>query len=917
MKKHYFIYNTIFALLTFGAGWVSCSEIEDFDTMTPEQRQLIGKGVNFDASISDPFETRAQYDLTGGFNEGDMLTIYRQYWVEKNGGYFGEEAYRQYKLIQKRAQGTNIAIGDPNWKPAFETESGKPQWKGGEWNKDTNQTEQFPQTESDSLTWDNDRTLRFRAIGRNNYAGCITGGKYQYYPDFSISDWVTVSGPTTEVPFTMRHLGSRIVFSPRSGNYIQKVEISFSKKDYEWEDNSVTTGNDTSDKFPKTINGVYITAQQAADNVKAIYEKMCMPSGVDKETGLLKAMTKEFYNTASTDDFTHIVEKSTLASGVTVSATTTDMIQYGTQSGTDIAQYIQHPVFSQRLWGSNLFLVTIPYDMSKENGGEPIVLPPYTRFRVWMYDVNNGDGQITKDQNGDTVSPVEGNYHILSLEDFGSTFEKGLEMTAGRSYQFYVGYQYDQLKVEVAPQFSWTEQDITINTPATDETTVPELSDQPYKWWQDAIATAIYNVQNPPQGQTNVDYNPVFEIVNEKQFLEFINLVNGTAAKNGSRELHQAHRTILKPDGTVQEAGYWWYTGIAENGDTLWTTEEIQKDNGFVFYQEYRRSVGDNRAEAIPAYLKEPYSFYDNSFSKHFTVKLKKDLDMSEWKLASIGKDALSAFQGVFDGQNHIIKNIYMENEYLFGNIKGADIRNLKLVSDHNLALVNLATLDNYIAGISLKANCTGSSIADSIIGIDANGRENISYVVGCIHEGLAGNGMVGRADNLYMYGCMEAGEGIPSTNGALLGQYYDSTNPFFATQPGEFPEWGRFMCNYYDIEKSPGTKATSVNEVYKAQEYIRGAKSHVLKATNDYILSGDLKYSQLSDVQKQEIYGLAPWKAMNYGIYKYNESTIGQAHPCTLHYENNTVGYANRYPVLVSGELNSSLYGDVLDQLN
>ena len=910
MKTHYYIYNTLFTLLALGAGWMSCSEIEDFDTLTPEQYQLIGKGVNFDASISDPFITRASsYDLTGGFNEGDMLTIYRQYWVEDEG--FGEEAYRQYSLIQKRAQGTDIAIGDPNWKPAKD-------WKGGEWNKETKKTVQFTQTDADSLTWDNDRTLRFRAIGRNNYAGCITGGRDSYYPDFTISDWVTVSGPTTEVPFTMKHLGSRIVFSPRTGNYIQKVEISFSKEDYEWEDNSVSIDNDNSDKFPKEVDGVLITAEQAANNVKAIYEKMCMPSGVDMETGLLKAMTTKFYTTASTNDFTHIVEKPTLASGVSVTAETTDMIQYGTQSGADIAQYIQHPVFSQRLYGSNLFLVTIPYDMSKESGGDPIVLPSYTRFRVWMYDVNNGDGQTTNSQNGSAVSSVEGNYHILSLEDFGDAFKNGLEMTAGRSYRFFVGYQYDQLKAEVAPQFSWKEQDINIQDPAVDETTEPELSSQPYKWWQDAIATAIYNVQNPPQGQTKVDYNPVFEINNEKQFLEFINLVNGTAATNGTRELYQAHRTILKPDGTVQEAGYWWYTGIAQNGDTLWTTEEIQKHNGFVFYQEYRRSVGDNRAEAIPAYLKESFSFYDKSFNKHFTVKLNKDLDMAEWKLASIGNADLSAFQGVFDGQNHSIKNLYMENEYLFGNIKGADVRNLKLESDHNLALVDKATLDNYIAGISIKANCTKSSIANSIIGWDATAeRENISYIVGCIHEGLSGDGMIGKADNLYMYGCMEAGEGIPSSKGALLGVYNNPNDPFFATQPGSFPDWGRFMCNYYDIEKSPGTKATSVNEVYKAQEYIRGAKSHVLKATQDYLLSGDLLYSKLSDIQKQEIYGLAPWKAMNYGIYKYNESTVGQAHPCTLHYENNTVGYANRYPVLVSGELNSSLYGDVLDQLN
>lgn len=888
--------------------------------MTPEQQRLLGTAVNFDASIADPFTTRASYyDKTGNFCVGDMLTIYRQYWVPED-DVFGEEAYRHYRLVQKVAQGTDIYIGDPNWKAVkYINSDDKVIWKGGEWNATSKQTVPFDQEESDSLTWDNNRTVRFRAIGRNNYANCITGGKNSYYPDFTISDWVTVSGPTTEVPFSMKHLCSRIMFAPLSGgNYIQKVEISFSPEDYAWEDNSGTAAEDTGDKFPQTIDGVVITAEQAANNVKAIYERMCMPSGVDKETGLLKTMTKKFYNGATTPDFTHIVEKNTLASGTKVDATTTDMVLYGTQTSEDIAQYIQRPTFTQRMYGSYLFLVTIPYDMSKENGGEPIVLPPYTRFRVWMYDVNNGDGQTTTDQNNNSVSWVEGNYHIFSLSDLNDErFKDGLDLSAGYSYQFNVGYRYDQLNVDVAPSFSWEEQNLGIKDNVLDETTEPELTAEPYKWWQDAIATAIYNVQNPPAGQQKVDYNPVFEIANEKQFLEFINLVNGTAATN-TFDLNQIYRTIYNTDGTVKSEGYWWYTGITEDGEYLWTTSAAQKNNGFVFYQQYIRSVGDNRAEAREAYLKGPFSFYDQSFNKHFTVKLTADLDMKDWKLPSIGKDAASTFKGVFDGQNHTIKNLYMKDEYLFRYIEGADIRNLKLESDHKLALVDQAKLDNYIAGISIKADCTKSSIANSIIGRDeALDRENISYVVGCIHEGLAGDGMVGKADNLYMYACMEAGEGIPSSKGALLGTYHNTEDHFFATQESKYPDWGRFMCNYYDIEKSPGTNATAVAEVYKAQEYIRGVKSHVLKATKDYLLSSDLPYSKLSDLQKQEIYGLAPWKAMNYGIYKYNQSTVGLAHPCTLHYENNTVGYANRYPVLVSGELTSALYGDVLDQMN
>lgn len=893
--------------LMIGLCSTSCNEEEWYSSLSQEQRDLLGKGVNFNASVSDPFYTRASWaDLEGRFSVGEQMVIYRQYWT---GSAFGEEAYRQYNLVQKYAAGTgSIApLGDPNWLPLANR-------KGGNWNG--TQTVEIDQTAADSLTWDNDRTVRFRAIGRSNYANCINNGKNSYYPDYTISDWVTVSGPTTEIPFEMKHLGCRIVFSPlgdNNGNQIQKVEISFDPHDYQWEDNSVSKGDDENDKIIIDENGTQLTATDAANKVKAVYNRMCMPAGVDKESGLLLTMTKTFYDEGSTEDFQKILEKPVLADETAVGESTKDRISFGTQTSDNIATYIQRPVFTSRMNTRYLFMVTVPYDMSSNvNKGEVLVLPPYTRFRVWLYDTNSGDNMSTADQKGNTVYKTEGNYHILTLSDFGDTFKDGLELTAGASYQFKVGYQYDKFKAEVAPTLSWEEQNLAIQN-GSQVNTDPSLSTEPYMWWKDAIDDAIRVVTT-----NSGDFNPVFEIKTPQEFLEFINLVNGTATQKMSG-LEQAYRTIYNLDGTVNEekSGYWWYTGLTDEGEPIWTTREAMEAQGYIFYNQYFRSVGDNRAEARETYLKGPFSFYDASFNTAFKVKLSADLDMDDWMLASIGSGTSASFMGEFDGQNYTISNLNMENEYLFENIKDADIRNVRLTSTHNLALVNAAKGSNYLVGISLKANSTNSSIAQSIIGVDAEGRANASYVVGCIHEGTAGDGMIGTADNLFMYGCMETAGGIPSSKGALLGTYYDNNEKFFAPQGGKYAEWGRFMCNYYNTETSPGTSATAVAGVYKPQEYIRGAKTHVLKAVKDYLLPDETPYNKLSDLQKSEIYGLAPWKAMNYGIQQYNASSIGEKHPCTMHYENTITGYINRYPQLKNGVPATSQYANVLDQNN
>ena len=78
---------------------------------------------------------------------------------------------------------------------------------------------------------------------------------------------------------------------------------------------------------------------------------------------------------------------------------------------------------------------------------------------------------------------------------------------------------------------------------------------------------------------------------------------------------------------------------------------------------------------------------------------------------------------------------------------------------------------------------------------------------------------------------------------------------------------------------------------------------SHILKAKNDYMIGDDVDMSLLSENMKKEMYGLAPWKAMNQGIEKYNSSKTGSKYPCKMRYQTSSVGYTHLYPTLVYHE--------------
>ncbi len=861
-----------------------CSDDETY--LSPDEGILMGRGVNFKTSIAEPFTTRTTHRHDGSFNEGDIMTIYRQY-SHDAGLTFDtnseHETYRVYYYNTKYATGTSIAL-ETDWKP-----------KAGETGRDFNRDPaEFTQTDADSLTWENGKTVRFRAWSRSNLADVlVNGGKGNYYPDYCVSGWVTVSGPTLDIPLTLKHQGCRIGFVEKNGNELYKAEICTDWRDYKRLDNSTDDEHDTSSEYESGKTDEQ--AKKECDSVVAVYNRMCMPAGVDINTSLLRTLTKTKYESMADADF-H-----------TIHAMTEGIVKFETLDSAHIRSDAQRPVFTSNI-DSRLYMITIPYDISTEGQGEALTLPACTRIRIYLYDVNNGDK--------DNTTGYEATYHIFTLGDIMKNdkvlFPNGLPLLSGYSYLFSVGYHYDHLTVTPADNFSWEAQDAAVGT-TTDEKKTPGESTK-FAWWKNAIKIEIDSISK----DNSQRYNPAFHIDTEEEFLELIELVNGTCVNDSAR--NDSLTLVLDPtkeytkDDPATKADYRWYPskyvtdGKVQNqhkADSM--SHETAEGFGYIFYEHYYPANADQPAYSIEDYLRGPYSFFDENLNRHFTIYLDDDLDLADWELETIGKTTTNSFRGLLEGQSHTIKNINMKDEYMFGYCYDVSLMNLNIETTHNFKLIREARAANTttgygadFVGISLKAPSTGNPFATTL--------EGSSYVVGCYYEGKAGGALVGTADNLYMYGNMVVATDIPSGKGALLDSYAGSSE-FFKPQTAGSLSWGNFMVNYYDITESPNATAVGGKDYsYEPQQYIRGSESCILKAKNDNLISDEVSWDQLTAQMKKGYYGLAPWKAMNYAIYRYNSTTVGSVAPCRVHYVCNTTGYDNRYPELVKGAPNSDL---------
>lgn len=848
----------IYYIITLMAALAACSDDLPMQGLDKKQQQLLGRAVNFDASVADAFESRASYNHDGQFNQGDLMKIFRQY-SDDGGKTFNQipVTYRLYYYKPIYVGGSTIVI--PNgWQ--WHVKAGKTGCEEGEY---------FTQTEADSLSWENGNSVRFFASSLSNLAGALDSDNWnRYYPDFMMSNMVSTSGPTENVAFTMRHLGCRIGFAPKnSGNQIAKVEICLDWEDYKRKDNAGSAADDAAEIISDDEAKMY------AENVKSAYYRMCMPGGLDLVNSRLNALTKAYVNGGGKVSDLYLDESQE------------KMVILGQKTMEEIKNEVVRPKFVPN--DNRFYMISIPHDMSSDfsEKGALITLPSCTRFKVWLRDVNSGDTS-----SGDNM---ENSYHIFSLMDVKDG--DGMTLYAGYSYLFRVGYHYDRFTVEIDPSFSWAEQDVQGSEFEENTGTKPDARD--FGWWTRAIDTAIDQAVN-----YNKQYNPEFIINSKEEFITFLKLVNGTAHEN-TGTLKRAYRTDKNnPDNGLK---YWWYDpdNLRDaNGDTLWVSHADAEQEGFVFYKRYNPSDGDKPAYISEEYLSGPYSFYSDIVKRHFAVNLACDLDFDDCEISAIGS-AVSPFKGYFNGGMHTVSNFRVEGNYLFANIEGGSITNLKLKSNYTVGLLNEGK-ETHIAGIDIEApSPAGASIAVKLTGTDA---KSPSYVVGCTHRSRSlSDGkapLVGEGNHLRMWGCMNTVSGI--AGGALLGKYAAGADAFFAPQPkADEVAWGNIMCCYYDTQCSPGANAVDdITDSYLYNEYVRGRLTHVLCAKNDNMIELGI-YDKLTDPnQKADFYGVAPWRAMNCAIDRYNTTAVGRLYPCKAHYEEDSNGYTMLYPTLEPG---------------
>ena len=860
MKRTYRIWSWIWLLVVA----VACQQ-EDIaePPLSVDQQSLIGRAINFDASYAQPFATKTTYDNTGVFNEGDRMRIYRQYYKPEQHGFDEQtEAFRTYSYVSRVATGTSIVLGK-SWK----VEVGKQGSNG----RENGVAVTFTQAEKDSLTWESGQTVRFRAWALSNLSGCINTSSWDgYYPDFSVSEWVTASGPTMQVPLTLKHIGCRLHFTRKGGNQIYKIEFATEKEDYEYEDNAGSSVEDENDKEKD--------AADCAQRVSMAYHQLCWPGGVSFDGGLLAlpkmTETTSFFQPKQIDEYFG------------------EMIPFGTRSADDIRDKAERPRFNNL--NEDFYLIAIPYDMST-TGGQPITLPACTRFRIYLRDVNNGDDKNT--------SGYEGAYHLFCLKDIKDEngkcpFAEGLTLKGGCSYSFSVGYQYGKLTISTSTDLSWKDGGLREETSSKDDLAVAEPQKR-FEWWKKGLDEAIAAATATDESKRK-SYAPEFEISTAAQFREFIQLVNGTAATK-TEGLTRAYRTKLNTDNNSH---YWWYrTSGTTPGDTTWVTKQDAEKEGYLFYNQYYPSDGDRPAYYIEELLTAPYSFYDSYVMKKLKVKITAPIDFNDLPLPGMTQP----FSGWFEGGMNTLKALYITHGILFGRLEQAVVTNLTVQSWHPLCLVGSGK-ETLLAGLALHAPSSGQ-LAQTLVGE--------CTVVGCVTTGTNGHPLVGKADNLSMQGCLQACSKV--SGAALLGGYdKQQTGWRESFKPLETAAWGSLMGCYYDRTTSPNIPFVGGESYsYKLpQQYVRALDTWYLCALEDHLLQDPDYYDLItSDSERRFYYGLAPWRALNSVIYHYNQTSQGKLYPCNAHFQVSDTGFDNRYPQLVSGAPTD--YKDLTQQNN
>lgn len=185
----------------------------------------------------------------------------------------------------------------------------------------------------------------------------------------------------------------------------------------------------------------------------------------------------------------------------------------------------------------------------------------------------------------------------------------------------------------------------------------------------------------------------------------------------------------------------------------------------------------------------------ENSIYASKVYKLIADIDMTgEHNWIPIGLSDKNPFQGIFDGNGKIIKNIKIGNDGttvdikyagIFGYVTGSDIKNLGVQWTRITSSSYAGGIAAYVSGSTIKdCNSTGeisSSVCGGIIGSSETSNILNCYTVGAI-SGVTVGGIIGESNNSNIKGCYSTGNISGNTIGGIAGYSKGTISDCYST---------------------------------------------------------------------------------------------------------------------------------------
>ena len=193
------------------------------------------------------------------------------------------------------------------------------------------------------------------------------------------------------------------------------------------------------------------------------------------------------------------------------------------------------------------------------------------------------------------------------------------------------------------------------------------------------------------------------------------------------------------------------------------------------------------------------------------TLVLTNDIDLSGYSSwTSIGNASNKTFNGTFDGQGHVIKNL---KNSLFGYTEGAEIRN-----------VGIENCD-----ISIDTSTSSQSSAGGLIGIANNTKINNSYVTGNIKA----NGLY----NSYLGGLIGVATRVEISNSYYSGTISSTTsNSAESVSGGLIGDSTTSKINNSYVNANITTSSTSTYKAYVSSGGLIGEGSSSDVISNSYV---------------------------------------------------------------------------------